>query len=142
MIQNLKKILNNNRVIFFKNNKIILGDNSKTNAKHKILKKYSKIKKPFELTRIEITFHRGTKFYQGGEVMINIKQYKFNDKKLSLIPSYGNSGSIWIDKKYLVKKKITKKSQIIKLLEKVVKNVNSKKNIKIPGINMITKFDK
>ena len=54
MIQNLKKILNNSRVIFLKNNKIILGDNSKTNAKHKIIKKYSKIKKPVELTRIEI----------------------------------------------------------------------------------------
>ena len=29
------------------------------------------------LTRIEISYHSGTKFYQGGKIQLNFKQYIF-----------------------------------------------------------------
>lgn len=146
MIKDFKKLLDNYRVIYLKNNKIIVADTSKTTAKNKVLKllsksKVKKSKSDINITRIEITFHRGTKFYQGGEIHFNFKQYIYEDKKLKLISSYGNSGSIWMDKKYLIRKKLEKKTQVKKLIENVTKNVNNKKNIKIPGINMINKFD-
>lgn len=141
MIKDFKKLLDNYRVIYLKNNKIVIANVSKKMAKDKLKKKYTKSKGPINITRIEITFHRGNKFYQGGEIQLNFKQYLYQDKQLKLITSYGNSGSIWMDKKYLVKKKITKKNQIKKLIENVTMNVNKKKNIKIPGINMINKFD-
>ena len=62
------------------------------------------LEKNIELTRIEISYHSGTKFYQHGKIQLNFKQYIYDDNKLKLVKSYGNSGSIWINKKISSKK--------------------------------------
>mgnify|MGYP006074185875 CR=1 FL=1 len=139
-IKSIKNFLIEYRIIFLKDNKIILHDISKTNSKKIILKKYKSRKKQVELTRIEISYHTGAKFYQGGPIQLNFKQYIYQNNKLKLIKSYGNTGSIWINKKFLQRNYFKNKKKILNTLLTLSKNVNLKKNIKIPGINLITNF--
>lgn len=139
-IKNIKKYLIDYRIIFIKDKKIILHDVSKTNAKKLILKKYQLRKKPVELTRIEISYHSGKKFYQGGPIQLNFKQYIYQNNKLRLIKSYGNTGSIWINKKFLQRNYFKSKKKFLNILLILSKKVNLHKNIKIPGINLITNF--
>ena len=139
-IKSIKNFLIEYRIIFLKDNKIILHDISKTNSKKIILKKYKSRKKQVELTRIEISYHTGAKSYQGGPIQLNFKQYIYQNNKLKLIKSYGNTGSIWINKKFLQRNYFKNKKKILNTLLTLSKNVNLKKNIKIPGINLITNF--
>ena len=139
-IKNIKKYLIDYRIIFIKDNKIIHHNISKTNAKKYIYKKFKSRKKPIELTRIEISYHSGTKFYQGGKIQLNFKQYVFDDSKLKLVKSYGNSGSIWVNKKFLQRNFFRNKKKILESILKLTKKVNHHKKIQIPGINLITNF--
>ena len=136
-LKKLKNILLNYRILYYENNKLIHFDNSKTNARIKIIKKYLKRKEIVKLTRIEISFHRGKKFYQGGLVQIQIKQYQVKNDKISLVCSEGDTGSIWIDKKYLIKNKFKNKKEVLKLLLKLLKNINKNKKLKNMSINKI-----
>ena len=139
-IKIIKKHLQDHRVIYLKDNKIVLHDISKTNAKNLIIKKFQKQKKPVRLTRIEISFHRGNKFYQGGPIQLKFKQYSVFEKKINLVYEYGTSGSIWINKKFISKDIFNDKNKILKFLSMICKKVMIKKNIKIPGINLVSKF--
>ena len=87
-----------------------------------------------------MSFHRGNKFYQGGPIQLKFKQYSIFNKKINLVYEYGTSGSIWISKKFLSREIFNKKNKILKLISLVCKKVMEKKNIKIPGINLVTKF--
>ena len=115
-IKNIKKYLIDYRIIFIKDKKIILHDVSKNNAKKLIFKKYQLRKKPVELTRIEISYHSGKKFYQGGPIQLNFKQYIYQNNKLRLIKSYGNTGSIWINKKFLQRNYFKSKKKFLNIL--------------------------
>lgn len=139
-LKNIKKLLLNHRILYFENSKLIHHDISKTNARNKIIKKYLKSKKIRKFTRIEISFHHGKKFYQGGPIQIQIKQYQIKDKKLSLVYSKGNSGSIWISKTFIQKNKFTNLNEILIIIKKLIKNVNVKKNLKIMSINLLKRF--
>ena len=83
---------------------------------------------------------KGVKFYQGGPIQLNFKQYTMFENKLSLRYEYGTSGSIWITKRFLIKDLFKNKKKILNLIITLCKRVNINKNIKIPGVNLITNF--
>mgnify|MGYP006075764077 CR=1 FL=1 len=139
-IKIIKKMLVEHRIIYLKNNKIVLYGISKTNAKQLIINKYHNSKTPINLTRLVISFHKGVKFYQGGPIQLNFKQYTMFENKLSLRYEYGTSGSIWITKRFLIKDLFKNKKKILNLIITLCKRVNINKNIKIPGVNLITNF--
>lgn len=139
----LKKILLKHRVLYYNKNKLIHNNISKTDARNKIIGMFSKAiykDKEIKLTRMEVSFHRGKKFYQGGVVQIKIKQYVLKNGKLSLQYSDGDNGSVWIDNKYLDKKKITTKKTILTILLELLKKVNKNKKLKIMGINKLDRI--
>lgn len=135
---NLKKILEKNRIIYFIDNKIKINSSSKTDARNKLKKKYLN-KNINKIIRLEFSFHGGKKFYQGGKVMIDIKNYIIENKKLKLIKNDGMYGILWIPDKYFINNKINKKNFFNDVI-KMIKNVKVKKNIKFPGINLFTDY--
>lgn len=87
--------------------------------------------------RLVISFHSGTKFYQGGRIQINLKTYS---DKLKSENIKGMNGSYWISDYWLKNNNINTKKKLLSLLSKVVKKNVKSKNILIPGINLIRKL--
>ena len=117
-------------------NKIIVKDNSKSESKLKILKilKISK-KQSINLVRIVITFHSGVQKFQGGKVKINIKQFIYQDNKLSKNNIIGENGNLWLSNNFFTINKLNQKKFEEFLLNKI-KDL-PKNKLKLLAINII-----
>lgn len=140
-----KNIINkiNKKIFWFDyKGKNIISGLKKIDTIKKLVKKIPN--KENKYIRLVISFHSGNKFYQGGKIQINIKSYKVVlGKKNNIIKKdniKGIDGSLWISDYWLENNIINTKTKLILLLKNIVLKVIIKKNIKIPGINLLRKI--
>lgn len=137
-LKNLKKNIDNNRIYWFnfKGKKLVV-DSSKNNSKKKLIKQLKNISK-IDLIRLEITFHKGNKVFQGGPIKLNFKTFFYESKILKKNIISGKNGPIWIDNHWLKLNNINTKKKLNNLIDNIVKKVLKNHIIKVPGINKIS----
>jgi hypothetical protein len=77
--------------------RLLVVDSSKKASRKKLLK----TKYEGNLYRFSITFHRGEKFGQGGELAVHCRHFKVEDGKIIKITQYNKNGTIWFRKRWL-----------------------------------------
>ena len=107
----IKKI--NKRIFWFdfKGKLIISGLNKKDTLNNM----KNKIKNNNKYIRLVISFHSGTKFYQGGKIQINLKTYSNNIKSENI---KGMNGSYWISNYWLNNNNINTKKKLLYYYQK------------------------
>jgi hypothetical protein len=100
--QTIKEELKKKDIIYWydKNGKLLLTGNSKSKTKEKI----KKLKIEGLLYRLHITFHTGSKGWQGGPIAVNValfEKYINNVKKKLEKENFYKNGSVWFPKKFL-----------------------------------------
>jgi hypothetical protein len=122
--------------------KNIISGLKKTDTLKKFIKKIPK--KENKYIRLVVSFHSGSKFYQGGKIQINITTYKvvlLNKKYVMKRDNIiGLNGSLWISNYWLESNIINNKIKLLKLLKNIISKIIIKKSIVIPGINLLRKL--
>ena len=100
--QTIKEELKKKDIIYWydKNGKLLLSGNSKSKTKEKI----KKLKIEGIIYRLHITFHTGSKGWQGGPIAVNVALFEkdINNVKKNLEKeNFYKNGSVWFSKKML-----------------------------------------
>jgi len=117
------EIKNSGKLIYWYNEDghLILNDSKKKESKNKIKKiNYNGI-----LYRLNITFHRGDKYGQGGPLAVKCKLFNKEHKTITKIDNNKN-GIIYFEKDWLERKNWNKK-----WLDIIVKKLNGKFEFKL-----------
>ena len=112
--------------------KLVFKTDGKNESKQKIKEKYGnkQLNETDYFIIVKITFHTGTKFYQGGPIAANFDAYTFINKKLINIKKTDIKnfmliqkniiGIVWFDKTFIEKKGWTN-NYLDNIIQKLIK---------------------